>query len=107
VPRGRDRGVEHRVGDGLVGGEGQGAKVLDVKPDEIEDLEQVGGAVDSDHGEQAWIDANAARVSEALNSPEAQEALYRLLGGEPDRSGRGKPWPARVARLRLKWRPGS
>jgi hypothetical protein len=86
---------------------GQGAKVLDVKPDEIEDLEQVGGAMDSDHGEQAWIDANAVRVSEALNSPEAQEELYRLLGGEPDPERQREALAREVARLRLKWRPGS
>jgi hypothetical protein len=63
--------------------------------------------MDSDHGEQAWVHANAAGVSGALNSPEVQEALYRLLGGEPDPK-RGKEALAReVARLRLQWRPGS
>jgi hypothetical protein len=63
--------------------------------------------VDSDHGEQAWIDANASRVREALNSPEAQAALYRLLGGEPDPEREQEALAREVAKLRLKWRPGS
>ena len=63
--------------------------------------------MDSDHGEGAWIAANAARVSEALNSPEAQEALYRLLGGEPDPERQREALAREVARLRLQWRPGS
>jgi hypothetical protein len=63
--------------------------------------------MDSDHGEQAWVDANAARVSGALNSPEVQEALYRLLGGEPDPQRRREDLAREVARLRLQWRPGS
>jgi hypothetical protein len=63
--------------------------------------------MDSDHGEQAWVNANAARVSVALNSPEVQEALYRLLGGEPDPERRREALAREVARLRLQWRPSS
>jgi hypothetical protein len=63
--------------------------------------------MDSDHGEQAWVDANAARVSDALNSPEVRAALYRLLGGEPDPERRREALAREVARLRLQWRPGA
>jgi hypothetical protein len=63
--------------------------------------------MDTDHGEQAWVDANAQRINEALSSPEVQEALYRLLGGEPDPERRREILAREVARLRLQWRPGS
>jgi hypothetical protein len=63
--------------------------------------------MDSDHRAQAWVDANAARVSEALTSPEVQEALYRLLGGKPDPERQREALAREVARLRLQWRPGS
>jgi hypothetical protein len=63
--------------------------------------------MDTDHGEQAWVDANAARVSDVLGSPDVQEALYRLLGGEPDPERRREALARDVARLRLQWRPGS
>jgi glycine/D-amino acid oxidase-like deaminating enzyme len=63
--------------------------------------------MDSDHGEQAWVDVNAARVSDALNSPEVRAALYRLLGGEVDPERRREALAREVARLRLRWRPGS
>jgi hypothetical protein len=63
--------------------------------------------MDSDHGEQAWVDANAKRVSDALNSPEVQAALYRVLGGEPDPARQREALARELARLRLQWRPGS
>jgi len=63
--------------------------------------------MDSDHGEQAWVDVNAARVSDVLGSPDVQQALYRLLGGEPDPERRKEALAREVARLRLQWRPGS
>ena len=56
--------------------------------------------MDSDHGEQAWVDANAARVSDVLGSPDVQQALYRLLGGEPDPERRKEALAREVARLR-------
>ena len=46
-------------------------------------------------------------VGGALHSPEVQEALYRLLGGEPDPERRKEALAREVARLRLQWRPGS
>jgi hypothetical protein len=63
--------------------------------------------MDSDHGEQAWVDANAARVGDVLGSLDVQQALYRLLGGEPDPERRREALARDVARLRLQWRPGS
>jgi hypothetical protein len=40
--------------------------------------------MDTDHGEQDWVEANAQQVNEALSRSEVQAELYRLLGGEPD-----------------------
>jgi hypothetical protein len=63
--------------------------------------------MDTDHGEQDWVEANAQQVNEALSRSEVQAELYRLLGGEPDPEQQREALAREVARLRLKWRPDS
>jgi hypothetical protein len=63
--------------------------------------------MDSERGEQGWVETNAQRVNDALSRPEIQDELYRLLGGEPDADTAREALAREVARLRLKWRPGS
>jgi hypothetical protein len=63
--------------------------------------------MDSEHSRQAWVEANAQQVNDALSRPEVQDELYRLLGGEPDPDKVREALAREVARLRLKWRPGS
>jgi hypothetical protein len=62
--------------------------------------------MDSERSEQDWVEANAQWVNDALNQPEVQDELYRLLGGEPDPEAAREALAREVARLRLKWRPG-
>ena len=64
-------------------------------------------AMDSERIEQDWVEANAQRVNDALSRSEVQDGLYRLLGGEPDPEAAREALAREVARLRLKWRPGS
>jgi len=63
--------------------------------------------MDSERSEQDWVEANAQRISDALSRPEVKDELYRLLGGEPDADTAREALAREVARLRLKWRPGS
>ena len=63
--------------------------------------------MDSERSEHNWIEANAQRISDALSRPVVQEELFRLLGGEPDPDAVREALAREVARLRLKWRPGS
>ena len=63
--------------------------------------------MDSERSEQDWVKANAQQVNDALSRPEVQDELYRLLGGEPDPDTAREALAREVARLRLKWRPGS
>jgi hypothetical protein len=63
--------------------------------------------MDSERSEQAWVEANAQRINDALGRPVVQEELFRLLGGEPDPDAVREALAREVARLRLKWRPGS
>jgi hypothetical protein len=46
-----------------------------------------------------WIKANAPKVREALKQPEVAQALYALLGGEPDPSEQHKRLEKRLERL--------
>jgi DNA invertase Pin-like site-specific DNA recombinase len=46
-------------------------------------------------------------VTGAFTSPQVQEALYRLLGGEPDPERQREVLAREVARLRLQWRPSA
>ena len=63
--------------------------------------------MDSEHSGQDWVEANAQRVNDALSRPDVQDELYRLLGGEPDPDRVRESLAREVARLRLRWRPGS
>jgi hypothetical protein len=63
--------------------------------------------MDSERIERDWVEANAQRVNDALSRSEVQDGLYRLLGGEPDPEAAREALAREVARLRLKWRPGS
>lgn len=63
--------------------------------------------MDTDYGEQDWVEVNARRAGEALSRPEIQAELYRLLGGEPNPERQREALAREVARLRLRWRPNS
>jgi hypothetical protein len=55
--------------------------------------------------DQEWLAINVPAVQRALES--AQDELYALLGGERDPGREQEALAREVARLRLKWRPGS
>jgi hypothetical protein len=63
--------------------------------------------MDSERSEQDWVETNVQRVNNVLSRPDVQNELYRLLGGEPDPDAVREALAREVARLRLKWRPGS
>lgn len=63
--------------------------------------------MDSERSKQDWVEANAQRINDALSRSVVQEELFRLLGGEPDPDAVREGLAREVARLRLKWRPGS
>lgn len=54
--------------------------------------------------EEAWIEANAERVAEALARPETQRELYALLGGQPDPAREREKLEHELSRMRLEWR---
>jgi hypothetical protein len=54
---------------------------------------------------EEWVAANRDQVAEALQA--AQDELYALLGGKPDPEREREALAQEVARLHLKWRPGS
>jgi hypothetical protein len=63
--------------------------------------------MDSARSEHDWVEINAQRVNDTLSRTDVQNELYRLLGGEPDPDAVREALAREVARLRLKWRPGS
>ena len=54
--------------------------------------------------EEAWVEANAERVEEALARPEIQQELYELLGGQPDPERERDKLARELSRMRLEWR---
>lgn len=52
-----------------------------------------------------WLATNVPAVQRALES--AQDELYALLDGVPNPEREQEALAREVARLRLKWRPGS
>jgi hypothetical protein len=63
--------------------------------------------MDSERSEQDWVEANAQRINDALSRPVVREELFRLLGDDPNPDAVREALAREVARLRLKWRPGS